>query len=96
MRIHLTPRFEAEFAAILDFIAEDSLTQAIQFEDAISAQIDQLADDSWARGTRKSFYVNEPNAHDLIYKGYVIPYLVNESKKQVELLGIFKHNLWRY
>ena len=95
MRIHLTPRFEAEFAAILDFIAEDSINQAIKFEDAISAQIDQLADDSWARGIRKSFYVNAPNAHDLIYKGYVIPYEIDETTKTVSLLGIFKHNIWR-
>ena len=94
MRVYRTERFEDELDEIFEFIARDSYNQALKFLNALLEQIETLG--YMRRGYRKSFYVDEPNAHDFIFKGYVIPYRVNESKNQVELLGIFKHNIWRY
>ncbi len=94
MRVHLTPRFKRELGRIFDFIAQDSPKQATKFERSLLLQLNILS--RTARDHRKSFYVDAPNAHDFIFKGYVIPYRVNDSKNQVELLGIFKHNIWRY
>ena len=95
MQIKRSDRFRSDLAQILDFIAQDSVFYALKFEDDLYAALEILQGD-FARGARKSFYVDVPNAHDFIFKGYVIPYRVNESKNQVELLGIFKHNIWRY
>ena len=94
MRVHLTPRFKRELGRIFDFIAQDSPKTAAKFEQSLLAQLTTLS--RTARDYRKSFYVDAPNAHDFIFKGYVIPYRVNDSKNEVEVLGIFKHNLWRY
>ena len=95
MRLHRTERYLEELDEIIFFITQDSVNQAYKFERALDEALEVLRGDL-ARGFRKSFYVDEPNAHDFIFKGYVIPYRINESKNQVELLGIFKHNLWRY
>ena len=94
MQVIRTPRFSRELEAIVEFIARDSVKSAIKFDNAVSAAIRELS--RTARSYRKFIYVDKPHVNDFIYKGYVIPYRVNESKNQVELLGIFKHNLWRY
>jgi hypothetical protein len=39
---------------------------------------------------RKSLYHIDENIRDLIYKGYCIPYLVEDKK--IVILNIFKYN----
>jgi hypothetical protein len=40
---------------------------------------------------RKSIYFDNENIRDLIYKGYTIPYLIDEDNKSIVLLGIIKY-----
>ncbi len=39
---------------------------------------------------RKSFYFEDENVRDMIFKGYTLPYLVNIQKDTFVLLDIFK------
>jgi len=42
---------------------------------------------------RPSQKVKKSNARDLIFKGYVIPYLIADS--EILILGIYKANEWQ-
>ena len=39
---------------------------------------------------RKSFYFEDENVRDMIFKGYTLPYLVDIEKDTLVLLDIFK------
>ncbi|EAH7533979.1 TPA: type II toxin-antitoxin system RelE/ParE family toxin, partial [Campylobacter jejuni] len=43
---------------------------------------------------RKSLSFDNENIRDLIFKGYIIPYLIDKSKNEIVILGIYKSNLW--
>lgn len=43
---------------------------------------------------RKSLSFDNKNIRDLIFKGYIIPYLIDKSKNEIVILGIYKSNLW--
>ena len=94
MRVHKTKRFTAELKEIVGFIAEDSVFYAKKFRRELLAELDKLGETEMRY--RKSIYVDAPNVYDFICKGHVIPYRINESKNRVEILGIFKHNIWHY
>ncbi|MBD3842755.1 MAG: type II toxin-antitoxin system RelE/ParE family toxin [Campylobacterales bacterium] len=40
--------------------------------------------------SRKSFYHDDDNVRDYIFKGYTVPYLIDTKKDQIVLLDIFK------
>jgi len=39
---------------------------------------------------RKSIYFDDENIRDYIFKGYAIPYLINEDNNEIALLDIIK------
>ena len=81
-----------EFEVILDFIAQDNLTQALLFYEKLEIAIFSLPEMSYK--CRQSTKASDENIRDLIFKGYVIPYRINKAKKQLEMLGIFSENNW--
>ena len=40
---------------------------------------------------RKSIYFEDDNIRDYIYKGYVIPYLIDTEEDKIILLGMVKY-----
>ena len=94
MRVEHSFRFWDELGEICAFIARDSIYQAEKFERELLDELEYLGISPY--GFRPSIYVNKPNVHDYISKKrYLIPYEINEKKKIVTTLGIFKSNLWR-
>lgn len=94
VRVEHSFRFWDELGEICAFIARDSIYQAEKFEQEL---LDELEKHVGANpyGFRPSIYVNNPFVRDYVSKKrYVIPYEINEAKKIVTTLGIFKHNLW--
>ncbi|MCG3660249.1 type II toxin-antitoxin system RelE/ParE family toxin [Aliarcobacter butzleri] len=75
--------------SIMEFIAQDSLNQAIKFQ----IDLDEIIDDipNMPFKYRKSIYFNDNNIRDLIFKGYVIPYKIDTSKNQIIIIGINKY-----
>lgn len=64
--------------SIMEFIAQDSVNQAIKFQ----VELDEIIDDipNMTFKYRKSIYFNDNNIRDLIFKGYVVPYKINTAK----------------
>ncbi|MFW3441231.1 type II toxin-antitoxin system RelE/ParE family toxin [Aliarcobacter butzleri] len=75
--------------SIMEFIAQDSLNQAIKFQ----IDLDEIIDDiqNMPFKYRKSIYFNDNNIRDLIFKGYVVPYKIDISKNQIIIIGINKY-----
>ena len=88
--IILTERFKSELKNIIDFISDDSILRAVAFRDELLDKIYLLP--NYPRIYRKSIKFNDENIRDFIFKGYVIPYLIDDEK--IVILGIYKHNLW--
>ncbi len=92
MHIEFSERFIAQLQVVLDFIAQDSIANALNFECEFLDKIQQL--DSMPRKYRKSIHFSNPNIRDFIYKGYVVPYLIDSDNDKLVILGICKWNLW--
>ena len=75
--------------SIMEFIAQDSLNQAIKFQ----VDLDEIIDDipNMPFKYRKSIYFNDNNIRDLIFKGYVVPYKIDTTKNQIIIIGINKY-----
>jgi len=90
MVIKYKPKFERELKMIFDFIAKDSLNRAREFRNELIAKIERTAQMPFI--CRKSINFNDENIRDLIFKGYVIPYLIDNEV--IYVLGIYKANEW--
>lgn len=75
--------------SIMEFIAQDSLNQAIKFQVDLDEIIDNIPNMPFKY--RKSIYFNDNNIRDLIFKGYVVPYKIDTSKNQIIIIGINKY-----
>lgn len=90
MVIEYKPKFERELKIIFDFIAKDSLSRAREFRDELIAKIERTAQTPFI--CRKSINFNDESIRDLIFKSYVIPYLIDDEV--IYVLGIYKANEW--
>ena len=90
MVIEYKPKFERELKIIFDFIAKDSLNRAREFRNELIAKIERTAQTPFI--CRKSINFNDESTRDLIFKGYVIPYLIDNEV--IYILGIYKANEW--
>ena len=92
MQILKTDRFLEEVEVIADFIAKDSLTHALAFLDDLDEAI--LSLENFPYKYRKSTKSDDDTIRDLIFKGYVIPYYINQNTNSIVILGIFSENQW--
>ena len=92
MQIELSERFIAQLQALLEFIAKDSVENALSFERELVGRIENLG--FMPRKYRQSIHFSDPNIRDFIFKGYVVPYLIDSANDKLVILGIRKWNLW--
>ena len=90
MHVKFHNRFFDELSTIKEFIAKDSASRASSFVDEVFSKCLNLKDTPTAH--RPSQKVKKSNARDLIFKGYVIPYLIDDEV--IYILGIYKANEW--
>jgi toxin ParE1/3/4 len=83
--------FTINLKNILKFIAQDNKTKAYNFNSQLMHHINSVTNMPYK--FRKSRYYHTDKVRDLIFKGYTIPYLIDEDKKFIVLLDIFK---WIY
>lgn len=81
--------FLNELDNILEFIANDNISRAINFADELYKKIYNLQNMPYK--FRRSTSFNADNIRDLIFKGYVVPYLIDGEN--IVILGIFKENI---
>lgn len=85
----MSPIFIHSFNAIWDYIAIDSKNRANKFKHGLKAKIEALPDMPYMY--RQSIYFEDKAVHDLIFKGYVIVYRVDEVKERITVIGIVKY-----
>ena len=86
-RVIVEPEAQEDLALIFKFISHnDTISKATVFFKEIKTQISTL--DTLPFRCRKSYYTDEPDTYDLIYKGYTIVYKVIEEN--VYILTIFR------
>ena len=90
MVIRHTARFNLELKAVFDFIAKDNPNRAREFRNELIAKIERTAQTPFI--CRKSINFNDESIRDLIFKSYVIPYLIDNEV--IYVLGIYKANEW--
>lgn len=73
---------------IIDYMAQSSVSSTIRFLNKLDAKIDNLP--NMPLKFRQSVYYTDKKIRDLIFKGYTIPYLVDEEKELIVILDIFK------
>jgi plasmid stabilization system len=91
MVIRRTARFKSELKAVFDFIAKDNPNRARDFRNELITKIERTAQTPFI--CRKSINFNDDEVRDLIFKGYVIPYLIDDEV--IYVLGIYKANEWQ-
>jgi len=75
--------------SIMEYIAQDSVNQALKFQVDLDEIIDDIPDMPFKY--KKSIYFNDNNIRDLVFKGYVVPYKVDTAKNQIIIIGINKY-----
>lgn len=85
-------RFDEELEVIVDFIALDSVKRALYFYDELIDKVQNIPLNPYIHRKRKS--INDEKIRELIFKGYVIPFYIDDRKDKIVILGIFNQNLW--
>jgi len=88
MKIIKDGTFSNSLDSILDYIAKDGINYAISFNRKLQKSINTIP--NFPYKSRKSFYYDDNNIRDYIFKGYTIPYLIDNEHHQIVILDIFK------
>lgn len=89
MEIIYQPRFINSFNQIWDYISKDSKNRANKFKKELRQSIEDL--EAMPFKYRKSIYFEDENIRDLIFKGYIVVYKVNQDDNQIMIIGINKY-----
>lgn len=88
MKIRKDDKFSNSLDTILDYISKDGVTYAVKFNRKLQKAINSIL--NFPYKSRKSFYDEDNNTRDYIFKGYTIPYLIDNDNNQIVILDIFK------
>jgi len=80
--------FIVNLKKIFHFISKDSKAKAKSFNSALYAKVNNLSTSPYK--CRKSHCYDDVHVRDMIFKGYTIPYLIDESNDVIVILDIFK------
>jgi len=86
-QVIIEPEAQQDLANIYDFITtNDTQVQAIRFLRKLQKAIDSL--NFMPERCRKSIYIQNDNAHDMILQGYTICYVLKDET--VHILTVFR------
>lgn len=91
MRIVQSDLFLKQLNHILDFIEQYSLIAKNSFKESLLKSLKKL--DYMPYKYRASFSFENKQIRDFIFKGYVIPYYIDEKKDTIFIIAIFRENL---
>ena len=89
MKIVKTKTFLETLENILEYIAEDKKSAAIEFYRELNKKFKDLKDFPFMY--HKSYYFEDENIRDLTYKGYSVSYEIDLEKKIIYIIGIVKY-----
>ena len=88
MRIEFNSDFVDHFMGIWNYIADDNVDAANRFDRQLREKLSILI--HFPYKFRASLYYKDENIRDYIFKGYTIPYLIDEENDVIVVLDIFK------
>ncbi|MDL2346181.1 type II toxin-antitoxin system RelE/ParE family toxin [Campylobacter hyointestinalis] len=88
--VKFSERFKSELHIIFKFIAQDSKARARAFKNELLVKSKDLSNMPFR--FRKSVTSDNDNIRDFIFKGYVMPFLIQDDT--IIVLGIYKENQW--
>lgn len=88
--VKFSERFKSELYIIFKFIAQDSKAMARAFKNELLVKSKDLSNMPFR--FRKSVTSDNDNIRDFIFKGYVMPFLIQDDT--IIVLGIYKENQW--
>lgn len=91
MKIEYTHKFKIRVGIVVDFISNDSPARAEKFYYNLKKRIQKIT--YMPYGYRKSKTQDNEQIRDLIFKGYVIPFLIDQENDTIEILSIYGRNL---
>lgn len=80
--------FDENLKTIVIYIAKNNPVQAKKFKNHLRVKMESIP--NFPHKSRKSLYYEDENTRDLIFKGYTIPYLIDNNKQHIVILDIFK------
>ena len=89
MKVKIAAIFYKKFLKQIDYISNDKPVAARKFKSDILEKLKELP--LMPYRNRKSVFYEEDNIRDLIFKGYIIVYRVNDEDKEIEVFGFIKY-----
>ena len=91
MKILFTDDFKENLKEILEFIKQDSKDRAYTFRDSLKNEIVKIPERPYSY--RENLTMKDTQVRDLIFKGYVVVFVIDESEQTITIISIYKHNL---
>lgn len=88
MRISRKQEYLLSLKDIMIYISEDSKNRSLNFKSELDHKINNLV--NFPYKFKQSIYYPDENTRDMIFKGYTIPYFIDEQNQQIIILDIFK------
>ena len=88
MHIKKSEQYKNELKVILENIAKDKILAMKKFRKDLNYKIKNIV--NMPKKYRKSYYYDDENIRDMIFKGYTIIYEI--SKDHIEIMTIFNQN----
>ena len=89
MRLKISKSFRDKLNDQVTFIAKDKPSAAWKFKSEIIKRIKEIPKMPFKN--RKSIFFDREDIRDLIYKGYIIVYKINDREKTIEVFGFTKY-----
>lgn len=89
MRLKILLSFKDKMNDQVEFIARDKPGAARKFKSEIIGRIKEIPQMPFKH--RKSIFFDRDDIRDLIYKGYIVVYKINERDNTIEIFGFTKY-----
>lgn len=91
MKMEYAPKFSKDVDSIINFIALDSVDRTLGFYNDLMVEIQKVGYIPYS--FRNNLILHDESVRDLIFKGYVIPFRIDEKNQTIKILAIFKRNM---
>jgi len=89
MRLKVLSSFKDKLNSQVEYIAKDNPFAARKFKSELISRIKEIPQMPYIH--RKSIFFDRDDIRELIYKGYIIVYKVNDNDGVIEVFGLVKH-----
>lgn len=89
MRLRILKSFGDKLNDQVDYIAQDKPGAARKFKLSVLRRIKEIP--KMPYGNRKSIFFDRDDIRDLVYKGYVIVYKIDDKNERINVFGFTKY-----